>query len=182
MHLPARRLILVLAAAGATACGESRPEDSYSRGNGLKVAALPAGAEPQIIDASIRAAFDVVPELVLRMHPRRLPRTAGDSGGDAVPPALVRALRERGIVAGSCEPVRSSPKNTPHCSTAEAGYIIRTSDVFAVSRDTVSLNFAAEKFGASTGAKPEALRFEKIYKLVKDGREWRVAREGRIRP
>ncbi|MEO7455721.1 MAG: hypothetical protein ABIY52_05620 [Gemmatimonadaceae bacterium] len=172
-------IALALSIAG---CKTSKPEDSYVRGHGLAVATLPAGAEPQIVDAAIRAAFDVTPDLFLRMHVRALPRTAGDTGGAPISPSLVRALRERGLVLGTCEPVRSAPKDTPRCSGPEAGYIIRATDVLQLLPDTVEVYVAAEKFGAATGLKPEALRFEKIYQVVKQGAGWRVAREARAKP
>ena len=164
----------------ASGCGKGAPEDSYVRGHGVPVAALPVAAESQVVEASIRAAFDVDPALALRVHPRRLPRSAGDSGGDPVASDLTRLLRDRGVVRGTCEPIRNSPRDTPRCSGPEAGYIIRVSDVFAVSRDTFELYLGVEKYGASTGQKPEALRFEKVYQLVREGQRWRVVREGRM--
>jgi hypothetical protein len=165
----------------ASACGKGAPEDSYVRGHGVKAAHLTIGAESQIVEAAIHASFDADPSLMLRVHPRRLPRTAGDSGGSPVSSALVRSLRDRGLVLGTCEPTRNSPRDTPRCPGPEAGYIIRPSDVFAIARDTLEVYFGVEKFGASTGQKPEALRFEKIYKLVRQGAGWRVASEGRAR-
>ena len=162
-----------------TACGNESAEDFYARGRRLKVAGVPTATEAEVVDAAIHAAFDVEPALNLRMHVRRLPRTAGDSGGEPIPPALVRALRDRGLVVGTCEPVRVNVKGTPHCDVPEAGYIVRASDVFRVSPDTLEIYFAAEKYGASTGQRPERLHFEKIYRLVKEGSSWRVAREAR---
>jgi hypothetical protein len=76
--------------------------------------------------------------------------------------------------------VRSAPKNTPHCGTSDAGYIIRTSDVFSLSKDTLEVYLYAEKYGPKQGPMPEALRMEKVYQLVKEGQNWRVAREGRV--
>lgn len=131
------------------------------------------------MEAAVRASFDVGPDLVLLLHPRRLPRTAGYEGGDPVPPELVRALLERGVVRGTCEPQRDAPRNTPRCDVPQAGYIIRGSDVLRVAADTVELYFAAERFGPATGQRPEALRFEKIYQLVGRGAAWRVVREAR---
>ena len=170
---------VALFAAVATAC-RAGVEDDYVRGHLLTIAPVSAQAEAQMIEQAIHAAFDVEPSLILRMHPRRLPRAEGDTGATPVPAEVITALRDRGIVAGTCTPVRSAPKNTPHCSTSDAGYIIRTSDVFAFTRDTTELYFAAEKYGASTGQKPPALRFEKVYLLVKSGSGWRIAREGRL--
>ena len=61
------------------------------------------------------------------------------------------------------------------------GYIIRASDILRVSPDTVEIYYSAERFGAATGQRPEALRFEKIYQLVGGGSNWRVVREARVR-
>lgn len=172
-----RLAVLAVVAAG---CAKGGRGDSYARGHLLKVAGLSPGAEARIYEAAIHSAFDVDPSLMLRVHPRRLARTAGDSGGDPTPATLVRALKERGLVIGTCEPIRSSPNDTPRCNGPEAGYVVRGSDVFRMSRDTVELYFAAEKYGAATGQKPEALRFEKIYQLVGRSTSWRVVREGRV--
>jgi hypothetical protein len=185
MTVPRREVVsrcgLLLAIPLAVALAGCRtPEDDYVRGHGLKVAAVTPAQESQIVEAAMRAAFDIEPELNLRMSPHRLSRTALDTGTNPVPSALVKSLRDRGLVSGTCEPVRSAPRNTPHCSTNDAGYIIRTSEVFALSRDTTEVYFAAEKYGAQTGQKPEALRFEKVYQLVKADERWRVAREGRL--
>lgn len=180
MSVPRVSCVAVLAVL-ATACMGGDHTDSFARGHGLSVASLPVDAESRIVEAAIRTAFDVEPALTLRLHPHRLPRTAGDSGGEAIPPALVQSLRGRALVLGTCEPIRSSPRDTPRCPGAEAGYIIRPSDVFRISPDTVELWFSAEKFGAATGQRPEALRFEKVYQLVGQDTRWRVVREARAR-
>lgn len=162
-----------------TGCTGGDRGDSYARGHGLAVANLPIDAESRIVEAAVQTAFDVEPSLTLRMHPRRLPRAAGDSGGADVPAALVRSLHARGLILGTCEPIRSTPRDTPRCPGPEAGYIVRSSNVFRISPDTVEIWFAAEKFGAATGQRPEALRFEKVYQLVGQGVRWRVVREAR---
>jgi hypothetical protein len=174
-----RDAILLLGIALAAACGGGDADDAIVRGSGLKPASLPVAAEARVYEAAIQTAFDVDPSLVLLMHPRRLPRTEGYATGDSVPTGLVRALRDRGVVRGTCNPRRDSEKDTPRCGIPEAGYIVRGSDVLRVAKDTVRLYFAAEKFGAATGQKPEALRFEKIYELTGRGTSWRVVREAR---
>jgi hypothetical protein len=109
-----------------------------------------------------------------------LPLAAGYEGGDSVPSALMSALRDRGVVSGSCEPKRETAR-TPRCTGQRTGYVIRASPVVQVGRDTVQVNFAAEVFGPETGQSPPSLRFEKIYQLVGSGTQWRVAREARVR-
>jgi hypothetical protein len=169
-------LVLMLLAVG---CTGGTPEDSYVRGHGLQVATISPDDESRIVEAAIRTAFDVEPALKLRLHPRRLARTSGDSGGTPIPPALVRSLRDRGLVLGTCEPMRTSPRDTPRCAGPEAGYVIRPSEVFTVSPRTLEMYLSVEKYGAATGQKPEALRFEKVYQVEKEDQRWRAVREAR---
>jgi len=166
----------------AGACSSSGTDDSnVARGRGLKVATLPVAAQAAIYEQASRAAFDLGPALVLLIHPLKLPRTAGYAGGDSVPRDLIAALRRRNVVSGTCTPQRDDPRNTPRCPVNVPGYIVRASDVLRVSPDTVEIYYAAERFGAATGQRPEVLRFEKIYQLVGSGTDWRVAREARVR-
>ena len=161
--------------------GGSADDSNIARGRGLKPMAMAPAAEASVIDASVRASFDVEPGLVLLAHPRRLPRTAGYDGGDIVPEPLMQVLRARGITRGTCEPRHEAPRDTPRCPGPQAGYVVRTSSPFAVGGDTVQINFMAEAFAPASGTRPQALRFEKIYQLVGNGTLWRVVREARVR-
>lgn len=164
------------------ACSGGGPDDSnVARGRGLQSLLLSPAGEAAVYDAAARASFDVGPGLVLMAHPRRLPRTAGYDGGEALPSALLDALRARGVVRGSCNPMHAVPLDTPRCAGAQAGYVIRGSPVARVGGDTVQINFAAEAFAPASGQRPQALRFEKIYQLVGSGTTWRVVREARVR-
>ncbi len=166
----------------ALACSGGAPDDSnVARGRGLKPATLPPTAEAAVYDAAVRAAFDVEPSLVLFVHPRLLPRTAGYDGGDSISAALVQALRGRGVVRGVCDPKHEAPRDTPRCTGPHAGYVVRASQPFRAAGDTIQINFAAEAFGAELGPRPQALRFEKIYQLTGSGSQWRVVREARVR-
>ena len=172
----------VVAALGAMGCSGAAPDDSnIARGRGLKPLDLQPAAEASAMDAAVRASFDMEPGLVLLAHPRRLPRTAGYEGGDEVPASLVEALRARGVIRGTCEPRHEAPRDTPRCPGTQAGYVVRTTTPFKAGGDTVQINFMAETFAPETGARPQALRFEKIYQLVGGGTSWRVAREARVR-
>jgi hypothetical protein len=93
----------------------------------------------------------------------------------------VQALRDRGVVRGVCEPKHEAPRDTPRCAGSQAGYVVRASSPFQASGDTIQINFAAEAFAAERGARPQALRFEKIYQLVGSGSTWRVVREARVK-
>jgi hypothetical protein len=164
------------------ACSAGESDDAnIARGRGLQSATLPVAAQAAIYEQASRAAFNLGPDLVLLIHPLRLPRTAGYAGGDSVPKDLIAALRKQNVVSGACTPERDNPRNTPRCPVNVPGYIVRASDVLRVSPDTVELYYSAERFGAATGQRPEALRFEKIYQLVGSGTNWRVAREARVR-
>lgn len=178
-HLTARSAALL--ALIVVACGPSGPDDSnIARGRGLSPAGLTPASEAAVYDVVTRAAFPVGPDLVLLAHPRRLPRTEGYEGGDSLPSGVLTALRGRGVVRGSCDPLRDAPRNTPRCNVTTSGYIIRASDVFRVGGDTVQVNFFFERFGPATGPRPEALRFEKVYQLVGSGDSWRGIREARV--
>ncbi len=164
------------------ACGGGDADDAnIARGRKLELAPLSPAAEASVFDAAVRASFDMSPDLVLMLHPRRLPRTAGYDGGDAVPAPFVQTLRERGVVHGVCEPRHEAPRDTPRCPGPQAGYVVRASSPFRAPGDTIQINFAAEAFAAETGARPQALRFEKIYQLVGSGSTWRVVREARVK-
>lgn len=163
------------------ACGGGDDDSNVARGRKLAVAPLPPAAEASVFDAAVRASFDMSPDLVLMLHPRRLPRTAGYDGGDPVPAPLVQALRDRGVVRAVCEPKHEARRDTPRCAGPQAGYVVRASTPFKASGDTLQINFAAEAFAAEKGPRPQALRFEKIYQLVGSGSTWRVVREARVR-
>ncbi|HET9684172.1 MAG TPA: hypothetical protein VFP15_08730 [Gemmatimonadaceae bacterium] len=181
-HLNCSRLGIASALLGVLACSAGEPDDAnVARGRGLKPASLPVTAQAAVYDAASRAAFNLGPDLVLLIHPLRLPRSAGYAGGDSMPKAVITALRQRNVVSGTCTPERDGPRNTPRCPVNMAGYVIRPSEVLRVGGDTVEVYYSAERFGAATGQRPEALRFEKIYQLVGSGTNWRVAREARVR-
>lgn len=164
------------------ACSRDAPDDSgVARGRALPAVTLPPAAEAAVYDAAVRASFDVEPGLILMLHPRRLPRHAGYDGGDPLPPALLDALRDRGVARELCEPKHEAPRDTPRCHGSTPGYVVRATTPFQAAGDTIQINFAAEAFGAATGARPQALRFEKIYQLVGRDSVWSVVREARVR-
>jgi hypothetical protein len=166
----------------SVACSDGVPDDSnIVRGRKLEPLAMAPADEASVVDAAVRASFDMEPGLVLLAHPRRLPRTAGYDGGDDLPAALVDALRARGVVRGTCEPRHEAPRDTPRCPGSQAGYVVRVTTPFKAGGDTIQINFMAETFAPASGVRPQALRFEKIYQLVGSGTSWRVAREARVR-
>jgi hypothetical protein len=171
---------LALAPLAALACGGSEDADAgVVRGKGLQPAALPPAAEAQLYEAALRAAFELEPALSLLLHPRRLPRTAGQEGGAPVPAAVVSALRSRRAIRGTCEPPADSSREAPRCAAEAPGYLVRGSEPFRVAGDTVELHLAAERYSTAAGDKQEVLAFERIYRLAGSAGRWRVAGEAR---
>jgi hypothetical protein len=169
---------LVAGLAGACGGGDD-PDANVARGRGLRPAALAPAAEAQVYGAALRAAFELEPSLSLLVHPRRLARTAGDSGGAALPPAVIAALRERRVIQGSCEPPLDNSREAPRCAAAAAGYVVRGSDVFLVAPDTVQLHLAGERYAVPGGAPQEGLKFQMAYTRARGGEGWWVVGEAR---
>jgi hypothetical protein len=173
-----RRLILLFAMTAA--CQPAETGAVIARGRGLEAVALPANQEAGVHEATIRAAFDVGPGLALYLHPRRLARSAGYEGGEPVAMSLVNGLKSSGLVRGTCEPQRDTPTSSPRCDVPEPGYLIRASDILRVSKDTLQVYFAAERFATRSGPLQPPFHFEKIYQLIRAGSSWRVVREARV--
>jgi hypothetical protein len=153
---------------------------SYARGRTLAPAGLSPSDEAAVDRAALGAAFTLGPDLVLLLDPVRLPRTGGIVGGDPVPPALSKALHERGIVHGTCQPPRDDSRDVPVCNARAAGYVVRFSDVFRLAPDSVEVHLLARAYRTAPTQLVEALSFEKVYQIVGSGGRWRVAREARV--
>jgi hypothetical protein len=164
----------------ALGCAPEEAGDGYFRGAGLRVAALPVTARVTIYDAAVREAFDVGPGLILLLDSTFLPRERGLEGGRAVQKDLAEALRARGVVKGVCRALPRATRGAPVCDAAEPGYIVRFSEIFRVTGDSVQVHLAAERYNTPTSAALEVMRFEKAYQLVGKGTTWRVARAGRV--
>lgn len=163
------------------ACAEKTPDDGYVRGPGLRVAGtLPAAARAVIYDAAVREAFDVGPGLSLLLGANFLPRTPGLDGGAPVPKDVADALRQRGVIRGVCASLPGTERGAPVCDAPEPGYIVRFSEIFRMSADSVQVHVAAERYNTPTSAALELMRFEKAYQLVGSGMSWRVVRAGRV--
>jgi hypothetical protein len=179
IHALRRGSCFTLALAALAAC-ESDEERRVVRGAGLDVAGLSATEQARVYRAAAGAAFDLGPGLVLLAHPLLLPREAGMAGGDSVPAAVIRAMRDAGTIAGTCDPAPPPRGELPRCDASAAGYIVRFSDVLRISHDTVQVYLDAEQY-TIPGAPPQQIfQFEKAYQIVRQGGGWRVAREGRV--
>jgi hypothetical protein len=163
------------------ACRGEGPVDD-ARSEGLRPAVLPAAVQARVVDAAASAAFDRGPGLVLLLHPLHLPPGSGYEGGAPVPDSLTGALRAAGVVTGVCDPARESEQRAPRCDALRSGYVIRASEVFQGTGDTVRLFLASEIFAATNGPGQQPFLFEMAYKLIPRGdSRWRVVAEGRVR-
>ena len=171
---------LALLCASLAACSAEEAGDGYFRGTGLRTAGLPVPARVAIYDAAVRQAFDVGPGLRLLLDSAFLPRERGLEGGRAVPADLADALRARGVVKGVCRALPNAARGAPVCDAPEPGYIVRFSEIYRMTGDTVQVHLAAERYNTPTSAALEVLRFEKAFQLVGSGTSWRVAREARV--
>ena len=175
-----RAAVIMFAWTTLAACTAKEPDDGFVRGPGLRVAPLPFTARAVIYEAAVREAFDVGPGLSLLLAPTFLPRTTGLEGGAVVPEGLADALRARGVVRGACRSVAGPARGAPVCDAPDPGYIVKFSEIFRVSEDSVQVHLAAERYNTPTSAALELMRFEKAYQLVGKGTTWRVARAGRV--
>ena len=161
-------------------CAEKATDDGFLRGAGLQVRELPVPAKVAIYDAALKTAFDVGPGLTLQLDPRLLPRTKGLGAGAPVPKAVVDAMQRQGIVEGTCQAPAETSKEAARCEVANPGYIVRFSDIFQMTGDSVQVHVAVERYNTSTSANAEVMRFEKAYQVVGKGESWRVVRQGRV--
>jgi len=157
------------------------PKDggNEARGPGLRAASLGPESQAAVYAAAAGAAFDVGPGLSLLADPQYLPRTTGYVGGDAVPSRVLGAMRDRGLVRGSCEPPRDA-KAVPVCKATLPGYVVRYSPVLKRGGDTVEVYVEATQYRTSPTQPATALRFERAYQIVGNGSRWRVVSEGRV--
>lgn len=151
------------------------------RGRNLKPASLSNVDRASVYSAALRAMFDMDdPALWLLLDPRFLPRTSGVGIGPPMPGGLSSALRGQGIVKGTCTAPASGARKTLLCRAERPGYVVRFSDVFARTPDSVEVYVLVQKYDTPESGATEALRFEKAYQVVRQNGVWRAAKEGRM--
>jgi hypothetical protein len=162
------------------ACSEPDEFAAAARGRGLRVAVLTDRAKARVYEATLSSAFRLEPALILMLDTVFLPRSSGVVGGTTLPASLKTAIRARGVVRGTCPLPQSEDRQTPTCPAEAPGYIVRFSEVFRISPDTVQAHLLAVRFQTPASGPLEYLRFEKAYRVVGSGDSWRVVAEGRI--
>jgi hypothetical protein len=167
-----------IAAGALSACGKG-DDSNFVRGRGLTVATLPASAQASIYQAAARGSFDV-DNTSLLIDRRLLPRTTGLAAAGNLGEDVVAELRRRGSVKGICEPPLAGTRGTAQCRADLPGYVLRYSPVFSLKGDSVQVYMYAQKYDTPASGISEALRFERAYQVVRQGDDWRAAREGRV--
>ena len=156
-------------------------DSNVQRGRGLKPAALSDLERSNVYNAALRATFDMDdPALSLLLDPRFLPLKPGVGLGTPMPGGLTSTLRGRGIVKGTCSVPTAGTRKTLLCNAERPGYVVRFSDIFAAAGDSVQVYVFVQKYDTPESGGSEALRFEKVYLLVRQDGVWRAAREGRM--
>lgn len=170
---------VALAALCATACNTDEP--SGVRGRGLVESTLRAADQARVYEAAARTAFEVDdPGLSLLLDARQLPRDVGLAAAGRVTDAVAAALRQRGVIRGTCEPPLAGTRGAPRCPAVRPGYVVRFSPVFTLRGDSVQVYMYAQKYDTPGSEMSQALRFERAYQVVRRGDDWRAAREGRV--
>src|SRR5918999_2431202 len=173
-----RMKILSAALLLAVACAEDTSK--YARGRRLDVAPLPATDRARIYAAALGGAFDVGPGLSILVDTSMLTRSGGLAPGTPLGRDVRAALRATDITRGECVPERREPNRTPVCKATIPGYIVRFSDVFAMSGDSVQTHLFAERYDTPATGVHNRFVFEQAYQLVKNGEGWKVVRKARI--
>jgi hypothetical protein len=176
MRSPSFRKVLGLAI--LLACGEDTSK--YARGRGLEVAQLSAADHAKIYAAALGGAFDLGPGLSLLVDTAKLGRMGGERPGGALGTDVRAALRESGVTKGECAPQRRAATRTPICRADVPGYVVRFSDVFAMSGDSVQTHLLAERYDTPSTGEHNRFTIEQAYQLVRRNGGWSVVRKARI--
>lgn len=170
-------VIATIVLAGACA-GEAGT--GYVRGRGLDRASLSPSSQAAVYEAAMRGAFEVNdPTLSLLLDARELPRTVGLESTAMLPEAVVRELRQRGTVKGTCTPPLTT-RSTPTCHAERPGYVVRFSEILGMRGDSVAVYLFAQQYDTPASGHAAPLRFERVYHLVRSGDRWRAALEGTV--
>jgi hypothetical protein len=165
--------------AAAAICACEGEDSNVVRGKHLTVATLAADVQARIYDAAARGSFDVDGTSLL-VDRRYLPREIGLADGGRLPDDVVAAMRRRGTIKGTCEPPLTGAPGNPKCRAGLPGYVVRYSPIFTITPDSVQVYLYAQKYDTQASGRSETLRFERAYQVVRNGNNWRAAREGRV--
>jgi hypothetical protein len=173
---------MLLGLALVAACSSERGSDATGRGAGLQPATLLAAEQSSAYAAALRAAFEIQPNLVLLVDPILLPSAQSGKSRRALPAYVIGLLRSTGVVQGTCRPTVRAPRTSPVCPAAQAGYVIRVSDIFRLPGDSVQLYVTAERYRAArdTSGYQSPFQFEQRFQLVRRSTGWVVSKQERL--
>jgi hypothetical protein len=77
-------------------------------------------------------------------------------------------------------PQRRAATRTPVCRADIPGYVVRFSDVFAMTGDSVQMHVFAERYDTPSTGEHNRFTLEQAYQLVRRDGGWRVVRKARI--
>lgn len=176
-----RQFVMMIPLAAIAAGCTSGNDANVARGRGLKATSLSPAAEARVYEAAAGSAFDLGdPSLSLLLDPRRLTRAEGYAPGPTVPSSVVAAMRDIGMIKGTCQPTIGGKRRTPLCKAATPGYLLRFTDILRVGGDTVEVYMAVRQYDTPSSGASAALEFERAYQVVGRGTSWRSIREARI--
>jgi hypothetical protein len=176
MNSPSLRKVLALVI--LLACEEDTTK--YARGRGLQMAQVSAVDRAKIYAAALGGAFDLGPGLSLLVDTTMLSRMAGERPGGPLGDDVRRELRGTGVTKGECVPRRRAATRTPVCPAELPGYVVRFSDVFAMTGDSVQMHLFAERYDTPSTGEHNRFSIEQAYQLVRRDGGWRVVRKARI--
>jgi hypothetical protein len=176
MNSPSLRKVVALGV--LLACGEDTSK--YARGRGLQVAQVSAVDRARIYAAALGGAFDLGPGLSLLVDTTMLTRLGGERPGEPLGHDVRRELRGTGVTKGECVPRRRAATRTPVCRADIPGYVVRFSDVFAMTGDSVQMHVFAERYDTPSTGEHNRFKIEQAYQLVRRDGGWRVVRKARI--
>lgn len=174
-----RALALLAVVAGLWGCGRGSGDDV--RGAGLEPASLSPAEQAGIYATAVSGSFDIGPSLILLIDRTMLPRDGGYGDGGKLPDDVVKAMLRTPAFQGTCEPVPDSdPTRAPTCPVTDAGYAVRVSPVFQAAGDTLLVYAAADRYDTKRSGGHGRFLIEEAYKLVPQGKSWRVATKARV--
>jgi hypothetical protein len=174
-----RGALAVVAVVVLWGCGSGSGKEA--RGAGLQPASLSPAQQAEIYAAAAGGSFDIGPSLVLLVDRSMLPRDAGYGDGGEIPNDVLKAMLRTSAFQGTCEPVADrDPTRAPSCPVTDAGYAVRVSPIFRASGDTLLVYEAADRYDTRKSGGHARFLIEEAYKLVPNGKRWRVATKARV--
>jgi hypothetical protein len=151
------------------------------RGDGLRDAEVPASDRAAIYRAAVAGSFQLEdPTLTLLADTLLLPRGSGLTGGERMPDDVLAALRQIGLVKGTCTLPETRTRAPLICEAPRPGYVVRFSPPFARHPDSVQVYIAVQQYATPISPPQERMRFERAYQIARSGSTWRAVREARL--